>query len=168
MGGQTADACNLRPFGLIAFCAKDYFETKISTTTTVAGWTTFSLSLFMALLIVLSLLHANSDYTRSREVLKQIRAKTLLPEEISRIFPDENATPDALVPVQPDPTTPTAAARGFFLKQVAVISSLWHKGFGYIGWQFIAIMVFALLLVLTSLLVALQVTVSAAHSAFNE
>src|SRR4051794_29287631 len=62
-------------FGLLAFCAKDYFSSDVSTTTIAAGWTTVSLSVFIAFLIVLSLLHANRDYTRSHQLLDEAQVK---------------------------------------------------------------------------------------------
>jgi hypothetical protein len=118
-------------FGLLAFCTKDYLSNTISTTTTAAGWTTFSLSLFLAFLIVLSLIHANKDYSRSHQVLEQAKAKELFPQDILKVIQSEDR--------QRRP-------------------SLWHEGFGYIGWQFKAIMTLGLFLVMVSLVVAFAVT----------
>jgi hypothetical protein len=118
-------------FGLLAFCVKDCLSKTISTTTTAAGWTTLLLSCFLAFLIVLSLLHANKDYTRSHQVLEQAKANGLFPQEILKVIQGEDKKRH---------------------------SSLWHKGFGHIGWQFIAIMVLGLCLVVVSLVVALWVT----------
>ena len=118
-------------FALLAFCAKDHLSNTMSATTTVASWTTFALSLFMAFLIVLSLLHANRDYTRSHQLVEQANAEGLFPQEVLKVIRGEERKHDP---------------------------SLWHKGFGYIGWQFIAIMFLGLFLVVVSLLVALAVT----------
>ncbi|HET9867063.1 MAG TPA: hypothetical protein VFQ06_07220 [Nitrospira sp.] len=118
-------------FALLAFCSKDYLSMKITATTTAAGWTTFLLSLFQAFLIVLSLLHANKDYSRSHQVLEQARAKDLFPQDILKVLQGEH--------------------REFR-------SSPWHKAFGFIGWQFVAIMALGFVLVVASLLLAFRVT----------
>jgi Na+/proline symporter len=55
--------------GLIPYCVKNYFSKEAPEATTAAGWTAFFLSVFMAALIFISLLHANNDYTRSQKVL---------------------------------------------------------------------------------------------------
>jgi hypothetical protein len=119
-------------FGLLAFCVRDYLST-ISTTTIAAGWTTFVLSVFLAVLIVLSLLHANRDYTRSHQVLELARDKALFPEEILKVMRGDDREHHP---------------------------SDCHEAFGHIGWQFRAIMGMGFALVMVSFLVAFAVTLA--------
>ncbi|MDM0118119.1 hypothetical protein QTI66_39310 [Variovorax sp. J22R133] len=77
-------------FGLLAFCAKDYLSHTISTTTIAAGWATFSLSLLLAFLIILSLIHANKDYTRSHQLLDHAKANGIFPQETMKILQGED------------------------------------------------------------------------------
>jgi hypothetical protein len=129
-------------FGLIAYCVKNYFSKEAPEATTAAGWTAFFLSVFMAALIFISLLHANNDYTRSQKVLDDSSKKKLLPDEILEIMLDKEGQ-----------------RRSSLL--LLLLPQRWRNQFCYIGWQFIAIMYFALLLVLVSFLVAFRVTLSA-------
>jgi hypothetical protein len=76
-------------FGLIAFCAKDYFSDQLSTTTQVAGWTGFALSFFMSFLVVMSLLHANRDYERAHQVIEHARDKLLWQDVLNVILDKE-------------------------------------------------------------------------------
>jgi hypothetical protein len=140
-------------FALIAY----YFTTKDASKTTaiVTVWTAFSLSFFMAFLTVISLMHANKDYERSHEVVKHVGKNKLLPDDIFKVILGEKDNYEILL--QEKTNGQLKFWRRFWRRLWRRLRLFWLKHFPhfrYIGWQFNAIMSFAVVLVVVSFVIA--------------
>jgi hypothetical protein len=142
-------------FGLLAY---PFTKSPDPSNIEVAGLTAFFLSLFMALLTVISLMHANRDYQRSHDVIKYARGKTLLPDDIFKIILGEKDNLDLL---KEDEWQWLRKLKQLWLRLFSYIGRqltwlcwlklLWLRHFSYIGWQFLVILGFTVFLALFSL-----------------